>query len=518
MADYAHHTAGIGFSANPYRTDQPSEKTMAAQQHQNERANVHRAAHIAARLDRLDVWSLSYLFIGIIGVGFLFTFYDIFDINVSWLQSCVQLHSGCTPANAGQPLKTVLLLNLAGYAIGTVILSPIADRIGRKRMLMATLVLTGLGSLYNALAPDYTNFVIARTLTGLGIGADLAIVNAYIGEVAPKNGRARYTSVVFAFSAVGAFLGGFIGLFLTTPAAPWPTGLPFAIAGPHLEGSGWRWAYGLGALLAAFGLLMRFELPESPRWLISRGHLDEAELVVRDMELRAGHKKLLPPVPPASSVLPAVSLDKAPLKELLGSGFYLRRVVLLLAMWLFAYATVYGFSSGYTVVLAGLTKNGKPVYSPPEAGLIAVIGVLGIIAAALFAAVFAERMDRRFWLPFGTVVTFFGCYITAIGGQHLYVAFLGSAIIFFGFDVWVGPTYALSAELFPTRARGTGFALVDGVGHLGGAFAILVIAPRLEHMSPLQAFLLIAAFQAVAAIILQFAPRTRNVPLEKVSP
>jgi hypothetical protein len=59
------------------------------------------------------------------------------------------------------------------------------------------------------------------------------------------------------------------------------------------------------------------------------------------------------------------------------------------------------------------------------------------------------------------------------------VAFVGSAIIFFGFDVWVGPTYALSAELFPTRARGTGFTLVDGVGHVGGALAI--IAERGEH-------------------------------------
>jgi MFS transporter, putative metabolite:H+ symporter len=427
------------------------------------------------------------------------------------------LRAHCTPANSGQTLKTVLLLNLAGYAVGTVVLSPIADRIGRKRMLMITLALTGLGSLYNALAPDYVNFVIARTVTGIGIGADLAIVNAYIGEVAPRNGRARYASVIFGFSAVGAFLGGFVGLVLATPSARWPSGLPFAIAGPAMQGSGWRWTYAVGAILAVLGLVLRFELPESPRWLLSRRRYAEAELVVEDMERRAGTPKPLPPLSPIADV--AVAPDsRAPLKELLGSWFYVRRIVLLLAMWLLAYATVYGFSSGYTVVLAGLTENGKPVYSPPEAGLIAVIGVLGIVVAALFAAVFAERIDRRYWLPVGAVITFIGCFVTAEGGQHLYVAFLGSAVIFFGFDIWVGPTYALSAELFPTRARGTGFALVDGVGHIGGAFAILVIAPHLSSLSPLSAFLLIAAFQAVAAVILQFAPRTRNVPLEQVSP
>ncbi|HEX6451375.1 MAG TPA: hypothetical protein VF060_18155 [Trebonia sp.] len=90
----------------------------------------------------------------------------------------------------------------------------------------------------------------------------------------------------------------------------------------------------------------------------------------------------------------------------------------------------------------------------------------GIIVAALFCVKSAEKMDRRFWLPFGVIVTFAGCFITALDGSNLYVAFARSAIIFFGSDVWVGPAYALSAELFPTRARGTGSALVDGVGHV----------------------------------------------------
>lgn len=58
-------------------------------------------------------------------------------------------------------------------------------------MLMATMALTGIGSLYNALAPDYTQFVIARVVTGFGIGADLAIVNTFIGEVAPRRSRAK---------------------------------------------------------------------------------------------------------------------------------------------------------------------------------------------------------------------------------------------------------------------------------------------------------------------------------------
>ena len=100
---------------------------------------------IAARLERINVWALSYLFIGIIGTGFMFTFYDIFDINVSFVQTCVQIKPGCTPEKALDALTLPVALNLAGYVIGTLVLSPIADTIGRRNMLLITMLITGRG-------------------------------------------------------------------------------------------------------------------------------------------------------------------------------------------------------------------------------------------------------------------------------------------------------------------------------------------------------------------------------------
>src|SRR5579859_587151 len=142
------------------------------------------AASVIARLDRIPIWSLSYLFIGIIGVGFLFTFFDIFDITVSFIQTCTQIVPGCNTANSSTYLGLPVELNLAGYVVGALILSPLADRFGRRNMLVFTLLLTGIGSLYNAFVGDYTSFIIARTITGIGIGADLALVNTYINEMA----------------------------------------------------------------------------------------------------------------------------------------------------------------------------------------------------------------------------------------------------------------------------------------------------------------------------------------------
>jgi MFS transporter, putative metabolite:H+ symporter len=493
---------------------------------------------LIARLDRIDVWALSYVFIGIIGTGFVFTFFDIFDINVSFVQTCVQIKPGCTPATAFSALTVPVVLNLAGYVVGTLILSPLSDRIGRRNMLLITMLITGVGSLYTAFAPDMVNFDLARIITGIGIGADLAIVNTYIGEVAPRSGRGRYTAVIFTMSAVGAFLGVWLGLLLTTPATPWPQGLPFALAGPSFTG-GWRWMYGIGALLALVAILLRVELPESPRWLVSRGRLADAEHVVRGMEQHAERRNPLSAPVPDAAAAPAPHATagavpdagpgtqpgaepgaqagdptafRLPYRELFTTPVYLRRIAVLLTAWLTAYITVYGFSSGFTSVMAGLR------YPVPEAGIIAAVGTLGFIAQGLVAAWLADKLERRYWLPIGAVVTIVGAVLVAQAGQHIYIAFVGSIIIFFGFNMWVAPTYALSAESFPTRVRATGFAVVDGVGHLGGGIGVLVIAHYVTHLSTLGALLLISCFLVVAAVVIQFAPRTRGRPLDQISP
>jgi MFS family permease len=475
-------------------------------------AGGHTPQSILARLDRINVWSMPLLFVGIIGLGFMFAFYDVFDINVSFIQSCVALKHGCTPANAETALRVPVALNLAGYVIGALALAPLSDRFGRRNMLLFTMLLTGLGSLYNALAPDYTQFVIARVITGIGVGADLAIVNTYVGEVAPRRNRARWISVIFIMSSLGALLGIWLGLFLTTPSAPWPHGLPFAQASPSFE-NGWRWMYAVGALLAGIGILLRLELPESARWLVGKGRIAEADKVVSDMELVAAKRGPLPEVQddvPMDQITPQSSTA---FRAIFGHRVYARRMIQLLVVWFLAYITVFSFAAGFTSMLSSLK------YSPPEAGLITAVGAFGFLACALFAAAFADRLERKYWLPIGAVITVIGGIIVAKAGTtSLGIAFIGSIIVFFGFNVWVPMTYTLSTESFPTRARTTGFGLVDGVGHFGGGIGVLVIAPQIPNMSVLGAMLLVSGFLVAAAIVAQFSPRTRGRYYEEISP
>ena len=131
-------------------------------------------ATIIARQDRIPIWSLSYLFIGILGIGYIFIFFDIFNINVSFIQTALTLGWATSPTSSVITSLEgfVVLLNLIGYVIGALILSPLSDRFGRRDMLIVTLLITGLGSIFNALVTTYPEFVIARFVTGLGVGAD----------------------------------------------------------------------------------------------------------------------------------------------------------------------------------------------------------------------------------------------------------------------------------------------------------------------------------------------------------
>lgn len=469
------------------------------------------AEQVVARLERLSVWSLPYLYLGIIGVGFLFTFYDIFDINVSFIQTCMQIVPSCKPETAASFIGVPVLLNLAGYVIGTLVLSPIADTAGRRNLLLVTMLITGLGSLLNAFVADYSWFNVARFITGIGIGADLAVVNVYVNEMAPTKERARYTSAVFTFSAVGAVLGIWLGLFLTTPATPFPIGLPFAVAGAHFS-EGWRIMYVVGALLAVVGIVMRVQLPESPRWLLSRGRRAEAAAVVGQMERHASVRGKLAEPRLEGVRVEAEARYGMTYAEIFSNPTYLKRTLILFVVWFLAYVTVYGFAAGFTSVLSA---SGYP---PPEAGLITAFGTIGFVLCALTATWLGEHLERKLWMPIAAVVTIAGGVLLALSGEHFGLSILGSVIVFFGFNLWVPLAYSWSTENYPARARTTGFALVDGVGHLGGGIGLILIAPLIPHIGPLGSMLLISVFLLIAAIVAQGGVRTRGMPLHEISP
>ena len=474
-------------------------------------ADELKAGEIIARLDRIPTWALNYIFLGIIGMGELFTFFDIFNINVSFVQTTVVLFH--QPASAAAVLLgPVVLGNLIGYVIGSLVLSPISDRIGRRDMLMVTMLITGLGSLYNAFAPNYINFLAARVITGVGIGADLAIVNTYVSEVAPTRYRARYVSEIFIFSTTGGFLAIWLGLLLTTPPAPFPQGLPFALGGSgFFATNGWRLMYIIGALLAFIGLGLRFSLPESPRWLISKGRIEEAEAIVKAMEDRVIRRgKTLESLP--SIIQPYIRIASVPYSEIFKNRLYLKRFAVLLPIWFLAYTTVYSIAAGLTSLL--VSKG----YSPPEAGMISAFGIIGFILAAIIAAIGGERLERKYWLGISAAITLLGGLLM-VATTNIIISGIGAIILFIGFNTWVPIAYTWVTESFPTRARTSGFALTDGLGHLGGGLGVLGVAYLSTILPTIPLFVTISIFLVIAAAIaIPLGHHTAGRRFDEISP
>ncbi|MDI9260222.1 MFS transporter [Alicyclobacillus sendaiensis] len=470
---------------------------------------VSSAAGILARMERLTAWPLPRRLFLVIGLGYLFTFYDIFDVNVSFVQTATSIIPGATPANASRYIGLPIFANLLGYVVGTLVLSPLADRLGRRRMLMTTMFITGVGSLLTALATRDWWFVLARGITGVGVAADLAVVNTYMSEIAPRSARAKYTSGLFIFSGVGALIGIWLGLWLTTPSAPFPEGLPFALATPSFHW-GWRLMYAIGAVLALIAILLRLELPESPRWLAAKGRVEEAAAVVAAMEERLGLDSV--PLRDGPASCSPVSDPRMPYGELLGSSRYRRRVFLLFFVWLFSYVTVYGFSAGMTTLLVGAG------YAPSEAGLIVAVGVFGMVLAGVVAYLAGEVLERKTYLLVAAVLTIAGGLVVGLAGHHLGWSYFGAVLLFFGQNVWVPVFYAWTAENFPSRARTSGFALVDGAGHIGAGVGLWAIAPFIPSLGVTAGFVAMSGFLLVAALIALGGIASRGKVLEEISP
>lgn len=209
------------------------------------------------------------------------------------------------------------------------------------------------------------------------------------------------------------------------------------------------------------------------------------------------------------------------LKAVILDRRYARRLAVLIPMWFFGYMTVYVLAAGLTTILASLG------YPPPEAGIIASFGDIGFILCALTIILVGDKMERSRWTAISVLFTIVGGVVIALAKTNLPLSFLGSSILFYGFNLWVPVSYAWSAESFPTRARATGFALTDGLGHIGGGVGTVVVASFVASLVSsgvttglaIEVFLLIASFQIISTVIaVSLGHKTANKRLDEISP
>jgi MFS transporter, putative metabolite:H+ symporter len=229
------------------------------------------------------------------------------------------------------------------------------------------------------------------------------------------------------------------------------------------------------------------------------------------MEQRAlARMEKLPPVAPEIPV--RTQAHSTGYLEIFSNTLYFKRTILLLVIWLLGYITVYSYIAGFTVLLTALG------YPAPEAGLISSLSTLGGLACGIIAYTLGERLERKYWLPIAAILSLAGGIVIALSGGNFGITLLGSQVLTLGSYLWLPITYTWSTENYPTRARASGFALVDGVGHAGGGIGVTYVASLVFRLGPLGTFVLIASFLLVAAWLAQFGPATRHKRFDEVSP
>jgi putative MFS transporter len=247
---------------------------------QTDKSDINVERDLVARLDRIPVWPHSSAVLWVVGIGYLIAFFDITNVAFGLPVFSKVLHFG--HGQEAIPITASLL----GYVVGAWLNSNFADAIGRKGGIATATLLFTFGCIGTTFATGLDSMVIGRFITGMGIGAEIAVISAYIGEMAPASVRGRYTGLANVFAMLGQAIVPIIALILV-PNFAW----------------GWRAMFFLGAL-GGFTLFAFPWLPESPRWLLSKKRLTEATNIIDAAEARARKRprsKLLPKCMPLAS-------------------------------------------------------------------------------------------------------------------------------------------------------------------------------------------------------------------------
>jgi putative MFS transporter len=448
-----------------------------------------RGASAASRLDRLprSRWLTSVL--GVLFLGWLVESYDI-GLTGSVLPSLTHLYHLSTGTKS-----LVATAATIGIVIGIVPAGILADRWGRKRVLVGGTAAYAILSVLTGLAPDIDTIIVLRLLAGLAMGAVFPLPYAYGSELCPPGLRGRFTGIADSFLSIGYFASPMLAAFLIPTVT---------------NTTGWRVMFFLGGIPLVFAALAWRVLPESPRWYESKGRLEEAESVLREIEERVERElgRPLPPPPPAREDL-APAATKVPLRTLLRPA-YLRRSLVLWITFGGTFLVFYAIQTFMPTVVhqMGFTLTSSFVFT----AVIVAVSIPG----KLLEAVLVERWGRKpVIISFGLVA---GAAALAFGLVHgaTIVLVVGCVMSFFG--IGLDPAVKVyTAESYPTALRATGTATTEGFGRLlSGIVGPALIPPLLVLGGPLAAFVLVGVVAlASIAVVAGFGSETRGRSLEE---
>src|SRR6202030_2817909 len=336
-----------------------------------------------------------------------------------------------------------------------------------------------------------------RFFAGVGIGAEIVVVDTYVTEIVPSHARGRYV----ASTQVAGFIGVPMAAILSRLLVP-----------THFLMAGWRWVMVIGASGALLTWWFRRRLPESPRWLESRGRIAEANAVLESLEAESLSRA---PAQPNTAMHESVRLDSS--RERARGTFaelwrppYLRRTVMLIVFQTLQTIGFYGFANWAPTFL--LKRGFSLLHSLEYTMLIALASPVGPILCAWTS----DRLERKWTIV--TLALLVAAFGLGFGSARTPVAVVTFGTLLTLCNYWFSAAFhAFQAELFPTRIRATGVGFTYSWSRLSAAFSSLLIGAVLLHGVPAVFALLAAAMTGVAVIVAALGPRTNRLALEDLS-
>lgn len=427
--------------------------------------------NLIERLDHVK-WNRFHTTVTVaLGIGWLLDSFEVTIVNnvVNILKNLWHL------SNA--QASWILSIWFIGLMIGAYGFGYLADRYGRKRLFLVTLLIYGTFTFLTSFAWSFDSMLVFRLLTAIGVGAEYSAINAAISEFIPARYRGKTNATVMNFWSIGAILAAIVSLYVVNSLPP---------------DIGWRVAFGFGALVAASTAIIRKYIPESPRWMISHGDKAGAERIITGIEEGRQWIDSVSSRPPGSM---PVSNFWEQTRELVTR--YPGRVAL---------GCLLDFSeaAGYYGLFAFLA-----LFILPEIHVAAkfvpffyLIGNIGALAGGLIVASLLDRIGRKITVPVFYSLAAFGVLLLAASTQtHAWGWVLAAFTVanLFATGGWIS-AYATFSEIFPTHLRSTGIGLSVAVGRIGAFLAPLVLTAVATAYGMTPALILLAAFWLIGVV------------------
>jgi MFS transporter, putative metabolite:H+ symporter len=434
-------------------------------------------------LDEAKISPLHRRVIGLIAAGYFFDVIDftVFGSLVPYLLSS-KFATGAEAAAIGS--ATVF-----GLFIGTAGQGEFSDRFGRRFIYQFNLLLFGVFTILGAFAPSVTLLIVCRFIAGIGLGAEQPLCFVYAGEYSPKRIRGRILAIIH-------FIGG---------ACVWPIGTALVLllgSSLSVPENVWRGVWvivGVGALIV---WVLRFSLPESPRYLATHGRGDEAIKVLGRLGIAGPTQPLSTDAASNTKSDPfAVVFSQFPTRVIAGmicfTAFF--GVAIGLGAWLPNIMASKGFSITHSLQYTLAMNFAVPcasifmMYSLDKFGR-KITSVCTFVAAGLMAIVFANAETAVELIVAGFIMIFF----VQVAGNSMQI---------------------FASEVFPTNARTSGFGWAAGVGRLATAFIMPTILWVQNGYGLTTVFVSLAILLLIAAVsVTQLGPEARQKSLDEIAP